>query len=969
MRNSPKVAGSLRVSFACIAFFINHRAFQAICPFLARLSAWCGLITAHGVCLLLCLTAHGKEDPTPEQLDFFEKKIRPVLVEHCYECHSAGAKIIQAGLRVDHRAGLLKGGDSGAAIVPKEPEHSAILKAMRYEDTEMPPKGKLADSTIADFEAWIAMGAPDPRVADELPTARTIDLDEGRKFWAFQPVSDPQPPSVRNESWPLDPVDRFILAKQEEIGIQPVVDADRYTWLRRVSLDLTGLPPMHAEIDAFIRDNSPHACATVVDRLLDSRAYGERWSRHWLDLTGYADMIGTSNSVFAQHAWRYRDYLIEAFNNDKPFDRFVREQIAGDLMEASTPQEKANNITATGFLMLGDVEIVEPDKPKMETDHIDTQVSKIGTVFLGMTLGCVRCHDHKFDPIGVDDYYGIAGMLRSSPSTRKIPFGVWSMLDATELPETPEQLDERKKLEEEHTDKISSLRAEQTKLNADKKAIVAQIAELEKASAEDKVAGTLRVPSADNSELKNDKTDSEKSKEAQSNAERSSQGTGSVPAPLDSLTKQRDELTEKLKKLDAEIRHAEFFSSKVPKAFAMHDGEKPADMPVYIRGNPYAPGKIVPRGALRVASWKDFPEIPSGQSGRLQLADWLADAKNPLTARVTVNRIWQKLFGEGLVRSIDYFGVRGEVASHPELLDHLATRFMKDGWSQKTLIRSLVLSRTYRLSSANPKVAGTLGVPSADSNEINNGKTNREQSEKEQSDTKQTSYGIRSVPVTFVRTQSVHAPHGDPDNRLLWRMNRQRLDAEAIRDSMLAVSGELRESHGGPALVLEIVENTGDLVQQGVNPPNYNHRKPRPSQEFERTVYLPVMRNGFTNDDRVRTYFDFVNPAQIAGQRNQTVVPTQSLFLMNNDLFRKRAKSLVDLFLAGSATHDERLNQLWIRVLGRPITEVERQESIAFLEEAKSLVANEPNQAAADSIVWQELCHSLMSSNYFVFRL
>ena len=278
--------------------------------------------------------------------------------------------------------------------------------------------------------------------------------------------------------------------------IQPVVDADRYTWLRRVSLDLTGLPPTPTEIDAFIRDNSPHACATVVDRLLDSRAYGERWARHWLDLTGYADMIGTSNNVFAEHAWRYRDYLIEAFNNDKPFDRFVREQIAGDLMEAASPQEKANNIIATGFLMVGDVEIVEPDKPKMETDHIDTQVSKIGTAFLGMTLGCVRCHDHKFDPIGVDDYYGIAGMLRSSPSTHKIPFGVWSTLNATELPETPEQLDQRKKSEAEHAEKIASLKAEQAKLNTAKQAIVAQI--------DSKVAGTLRVPSAGNNEINNE---------------------------------------------------------------------------------------------------------------------------------------------------------------------------------------------------------------------------------------------------------------------------------------------------------------------------------------------------------------------------------------------------------------------------------------------------------------------------------
>ena len=881
-----------------------------------RISWW---ITAQIACATLCLFANGQElASTPEQLEFFEKKIRPVLVEHCYECHAAGAKILQAGLRVDHRAGLLKGGDSGASIVPNEPERSMILKVLRYEDGQMPPKGRLADSIIADFQAWIAMGAPDPRVADELPTARRIDLDEGRKFWAFQPVGDPRTPSVHDESWPLDPIDRFILAKQEEVGIQPVADADRYTWLRRVSLDLTGLPPTHTQIDAFIQDNSPHAFATVVDRLLDSPAFGERWARHWLDLTGYADMIGTSNNVFAEHAWRYRDYLIEAFNNDKPFDRFVREQIAGDLMEASTPEEKANNITATGFLMLGDVEIVEPDKPKMETDHIDTQVSKIGTAFLGMTLGCVRCHDHKFDPIGVDDYYGIAGMLRSSPSTHKIPFGVWSTLNATELPETPEQLDQRNKLEAAHTEKIASLKAEKTKFDAEKKAIVAQIASLEKASADDKVADTLRVPSADNPETKSDKTVDEKSKQAPSNPEPTSHGGGSAPVTLDTLTKQRDELTEKLKRLDAEIRHAEFFSSKVPKAFAMHDAQEPADMPVYIRGNPYAPGKIVPRGALRVASWKDFPEIPSGQSGRLQLADWLVDAKNPLTARVTVNRIWQKLFGEGLVRSIDYFGVRGQVPSHPELLDHLATRFIKNGWSQKTFIRSLVLSRTYRLSSANRQVEGI---------------------------------------------------QGDPDNRLLWRMNRQRLDAESIRDSILAVSGELRQSCGGPALVLEVVENTGDLVKTGVNPPNYSHRKSRPSQEFERTVYLPVMRNNFTNDDRVRTYFDFVNPAQIAGQRNQTVVPTQSLFLMNNDLFRKRAKSLADELLAQSATHDERLEQLWMRVLSRPITTIERQDASSFLEEAKLLVTNEPNKAAADSIVWQELCHSLMSSNHFVFRL
>jgi flagellar biosynthesis/type III secretory pathway chaperone len=626
-----------------------------------------------------------------------------------------------------------------------------------------------------------------------------------------------------------------------------------------------------------------------------------------MDLTGYADMIGTSNSVFAEHAWRYRDYLIDAFNEDKPFDRFIREQIAGDLLTASSPQEQAENMIATGFLMVGDIEIVEPDKPKMEADHIDTQVNKLGIAFLGMTLGCARCHDHKFDPVGLNDYYGIAGILRSSPSTHKIPFGVWSSLNTTELPETPEQLADRKKIEAQHAEKLSSLKKEQQQLTEAKQRIVDQLAKLDKAEAEKNELVAVRQPPASDTQIVTAKVE-----------QTQPEPDASEPMPdKESLVKQRDEIAEKIKKLASGIQHAEFFASKVPKAFAMRDGEHPTDMPVYIRGNPYAPGAVMLRSALRVASWEKFPEIPAGQSGRLQLADWLADDRNPLTARVTVNRIWQKLFGEGLVRSVDYFGARGEVPSHPELLDHLANRFMRNNWSQKQLIRSLVLSRTYRMSSRNDIAAMQI----------------------------------------------------DPENKLLWRMNPQRLDAEAIRDSALAISGELIKSQGGPSLVLENVENTGALVQSGVNPPNYNHRKPRPSQEFERTIYLPVMRTGFPGADRIRSYFDFVDPAQIAGKREQSVVPTQSLFLMNNDFFRRRSRSMVEQLLASASTQEERLEHLWMRVLARPMTAVERREAIAFLDDSRSLVANEPNQTATDIIVWQELCHSLMSSNHFVFRL
>lgn len=347
----------------------------------------------------------------------------------------------------------------------------------------------------------------------------------------------------------------------------------------------------------------------------------------------------------------------------------------------------------------------------------------------------------------------------------------------------------------------------------------------------------------------------------------------------------------------------------------MSDGPNAADMPVYVRGNPYAPAAgLVPRGVVRVASWEPFPSIPNGQSGRVQLANWLADKRNPLTARVTVNRMWQKLFGEGLVRSVDYFGVRGEAPTHPELLDHLATRFMKAGWSQKSLLRSLVLSRTYRLSSANDAAAAKI----------------------------------------------------DPENKLFWRMNRQRLDAEAMRDSILAISGELTRESSGPALVLENPENCGALALKGVNPPNYAHKVPRTGQEFERTIYLPVLRNGFAGPDRVRNFFDFVNPAQISGQRPQTVVPTQALFLLNNDLLRKRSATLAKSVIETIRDRDARIDEIWLRTLGRPVTREERAEAAVFLEKVGAALNAPPaNEVSA----FTELCQGILASNQFIFRL
>ncbi len=841
---------------------------------------------------LLCVTNHAADTA------FFDSKVLPILQQRCFECHSHGTKI-KGGLALDSRSGWAEGGDNGPAIKPGQLEESLVIKAVRYVDSEfeMPPKAKLPASEIAILEEWVKLGAHDPRTAGAGKQKKGIDLAEGRKFWAFQPVSNPKPPLVKDTAWPLDPLDHFILKPLEAKGIKPVGDADRYTWLRRVSLDLTGLPPTAKEIESFSRDTSSDAYANAVDRLLNSKAYGERWARHWLDLTGYADMMGTSNNVYAEYAWRYRDYLINAFNADKPFDEFVREQIAGDLMPSKSTEDRAENITATGFLMVGDIEIVNPDKAKMETDHIDTQIIKIGQTFMGMTLGCVRCHDHKFDPIGVDDYYGIAGMLRSSPSSHKMPdMGVWSTINSTVLPETQAQLAARKKLEAENEQRVASLKAEQKKLTDEKATVAKQLAALGKPTA----PASKVVAATDNAQ-----------RDIKTNADTKPAGD------KDALSKRRDEIDAQLKKLADTINHAEFFKDKTPRAFAMSDGPQPADMPIYVRGNPYAPSTVVPRGTLRVASWEKFPAIPEGQSGRLQLADWLADKRNPLTARVTVNRIWQKLFATGIVPSVDYFGTRGDVPTNPELLDHLASRFMRGGWSQKAFLRSLVLSRAYRLSSSNDALAMKL----------------------------------------------------DPENKLFWRMNRQRLDAEAMRDSMLAISGELVRDSGGPALVLEEPENCGSLALKGVNPPNYKHSKPRPTQEFERTVYLPVLRGGTAGPDRLRAFFDFVDPAGTAGQRNQTVVPTQSLFLLSNDLLRKRATKLADHFIAAEPNEMARLEALWLRVLNRPITSTEREDATAFLGKVEPLIKTVKGRPALDSIKWRELCHSLLASNEFVFRL
>ena len=782
---------------------------------------------------------------------FFRERVEPILQQRCFECHSHAEKI-KGGLVLDSRSGWQAGGDSGPTMVPGAPEESRLIEAVRYTnpDMEMPPKAKLSQSEIAVLEEWVKRGAPDPRETVALVKGvkkNGVDVEEGRKHWSYQPVRDAAPPAVRDQGWPLNEVDSFILAKQEAAGLQPGPEAGSHAWLRRVTFDLTGLPPTEAEIAEFVADKSPKAHERVVDRLLASKAYGERWARHWLDLVGYAEQIGTEGKVFAEHAWRYRDYLVESFRRDKPFDRFIREQLAGDLLPATSPEKRRENLIATGFIVLGDVDINAIDKLKMEHDFVDSQVSKVGTAFLGMTLGCVRCHDHKFDAIGQQDYYALAGIFRSTKTTFKTRHGIWSNIQRVPLPE----LEEDREIARSHEQNLADWRQEKQKLETESKAL------------------------------------------------------GDKP---DEVGKKRlEELKKEITALELRLAHGEYFHPGKPQAIAVEDVAEPADMRLTIRGSPYALGDTMPRGLVRVAMWGPQPKIPAGQSGRLQLADWIADARNPLTARVAVNRLWQKLFGEGLVRSVDYFGTRGDTPSHPELLDHLAHRLMNEGWSQKKLIRVLALSRTYRLASVSPRSE-------------------------------------------------------DPENKLLTRMNRQRLDAESIRDAMLVASGRLVAPAGGPGLPLEFPENITGLPlkeKQDVHP-QFSLKKERDSQALERTLYLPVIRTGTQpGTARLRDVFDFPQPAQFTSKRSETTVPTQSLYLLNANLIRERGEDLAKTLLTIQEDDGARIARLWLRVLNRPVTADEHQEALAFLQ---------ASQAAGETKAWTELARALFGTNEFLLR-
>jgi cytochrome c553 len=582
-----------------------------------------------GWCFLwLAGAARGAEPrPAPAGGDFFEKSVRPILAAHCFECH--GPKKQKARLRLDSRPAVLAGGRSGPAVVPGRPDDSLLVKALHYDDEpKMPPKGPLSPAKIAILSAWIKQGAPWPATSAVRPAPASPGFQitpKDRAFWAFRPVAAPPLPAVKARAWPRKSLDYFVLARLEAAGLRPVGEADRRTLIRRVTFDLTGLPPAPEESEAFINDASPDAYAKVVDRLLASPHYGERWARHWLDIARYGeDQAHTFQARKYPQGFRYRDWLIRAFNGDMPYDRFIVEQIAADLLDGPGRLER---LPALGFFALGPVYYGDPQR----LDQIDDRIDTLSRGFLGLTVACARCHDHKFDPIATKDYYALAGVFAST--------------DYAEISLEPGR------------------------------------------------EGQPVAPPAKNKGKNNKKA--------------------GPPAPF---------------------------------IHALRDAARPANMRVHVRGSAKTLGEEAPRRFMPILAGDNPPPFTHG-SGRLDLARDIASKDNPLTARVIVNRVWQHHFGMGLVRTSDNFGALGERPTHPDLLDHLASRFVASGWSLKALHREILLSATYRLSSRSDP-------------------GNRE---------------------------------ADPDNRLLWHMSPRRLEVEAWRDAMLAVAGRLDPAVGGPS--------------------------------------------------------------------------------------------------------------------------------------------------------------------------
>jgi len=930
---------------------------------------------------------------SPQAVDFFEKKIRPILVERCFECHSSERGKIKGSLVLDTAEGLRKGGDGGTVITPGEPDKSRLIQAVRYKDEnlQMPPKEMLASAQIADLEAWVRMGAPDPRTQ---PATFNPQPSTKTNHWAFQPPKRHALPKIKEKKWPRDPIDFFILSELEDRRIRPAPPADRRTLIRRATFDLIGLPPTPEEIDTFLADTSPNAFGKVIDRLLASPHFGERWGRHWLDVARYADSNGLEQNVPYPNAWRYRDYVGNAFNHDKPFDQFIREQIAGDLLPEDSTEERLERIIATGFLMLGPKVLFEPNPNKLTMDVVDEQIDVTTRAFLGLTVSCARCHDHKYDPIPTRDYYAMAGIFKSTASLAT-GRGLPNNPNNPRWMERPLGNPEQTKALEEYEAKLSKLETARQKAREQKTAfpgnidstrltgivvdnLVAEIignwkesigstnfvdrnylgdgnaekgkksvrfvAELPKSGPYEvlvsyppfwnrstNVPVTIECAEGTNTVFINQTQPPTIDRifvsvgmykfAAGTNAAVtiSNKGTkGFVVAdavrfePVESMERsmamrprmatakpnEAELPAPDLYKLDDEIFELrDKAPPPMPTAMAVLEGT-PGNCQVNVRGDPDRLGDEVPRGFIqRVADRGGPRSIDEKSSGRLELAGWIASPENPLTARVAVNRLWLHLFGRGLVDTPDNFGILSEAPTHPELLDHLALRLIEQGWSVKKMIRIVMLSSAYQMSSEHDTAAYAK----------------------------------------------------DPDNRTFWRMNRRRLEAEAVRDAMLALSGQLDRTFGGSLTTT----NNVPMVDLSMNQP--------PVESNRRSLYLPVIRNNLGDLFQV---FDFPDPHVVSGKRHTTTAPTQALFVMNSPFVQEQARRWAEAIQKMAVTTEpDRVSVAYVQAIGRPPSRQELERALRFVANASKMTSESDTYQR----VWQQFCHALLASTEFRF--
>ncbi len=853
--------------------------------------------------------------PTAAAIEFFESKIRPVLVEQCYSCHSGESlekKKLKGGLRLDSAAAIRTGGDSGPAVTPGKPAESLLVKALHGtgDVSVMPPKGKLPAKVIADFEKWIADGAADPRTETGTTTKAGVDIEKGRQHWAFQPPKKSTPPANAGKT----DLDKFVLAKLAEKGLTPAKPADKRTILRRVYFDLIGLPPTPEEVEAFEKNHSPNALESVISELLKSPRYGERWARHWLDVARYAeDQAHTFGVKPYSNAWQYRDWVIAALNSDMPYDQFLKLQLAGDLFPESAG-DRFTRFAGLGILGLGAQ--YYGGNPTARADELDDKLDVVTRGMLGLTVACARCHDHKFDPIPTRDYYSLAGIFNGGQMTQA-PLAT---------PDVVKTYDDAQKLVKEQDDKVKNWLTE--------KARAAGEAEVSRTAKYLTAVRKMRDSGAKPEKLVAEEKLNRRFLDRWSRYLDSKNASKFPPmmkafaeAPADDVSKKADEFQtalasaiEAVKKPKPAKQHVELVKAilqdqngpyflkpeEVEKTLPKPDAETLAGMKkelearkkasppmyptahvmkgggnamkVYVRGNPAKHGEPAPKRFLQVLSPANSPE-PKDFS-RLDLANAIASPDNPLTARVIVNRIWAQHFGRGIVNTPSNFGTLGDRPTHPELLDFLAVKFMENGWSLKWLHREILLSATYQQASA--------GNPA-----------NAEK---------------------------------DGDNAYLWRQNRRRLEVEPWRDSLLAVSGKLDLTTGGP---------TTDLRNAG---------------NARRTVYGKISRHEL---DGLLRLFDFPDANVTADKRTLTTVPQQQLFAMNSDFMVTQAKAFTVRVAKLGKTDDEKIVAAYRLAFGRKPTEEEAsigRQFVALPADAKDRLTR-----------WEQYSQVLLAANEFLY--